>query len=728
MASTRGLMATGSGDDAVATVPPSKLPDDVVDPDGVAPDVHDRPGSQEPADPVPGGTGGAATRTAWTRRHPAATAYLVSGTCYVVLSVVMWWHVWSSHPSSTSICGCGDPALFLWFIEWPAYAIAHGHSVFFSTYLFHPTGINLLANTSVLAIGVPLAPVTWIFGPVASLNVALTLSPVLGALAMYWLLRRWVRWAPAAFFGGLLFGFSPFVLENLAYAHLMTGALAVFPLVVGCLDELLVRQQRRSVATGVVLGLLVALEFFVSTEMLVILVICVAIGVVVLVGGRWVTDRGDLALRARRALPGVAAAGIVGLVLLGYPAWYALAGPAHLSGPVWPGIAVFGGSELPALVHAQSVVPSGFTDIGGYFGSLFPSTSFLGWGMIAVLVAGLAVWRRDRRLWFFGVLAIVTTLLSVAVAKYPWSPWRLFYRIPVLYDVIQQHFTAVTYLAVAAMLAVIVDRTHAGGPWARRRSEVAGHEGARARRWSFRTPAGALAPAAPAALVALVALGPIVAVLAPVLPYTVRTVDVPAWYAAGAAALRPGQVLLSYPAPFSGIQSAMAWQAVGGMHFSQVGGSGPESTPRRAGREKPGFIVLSDLGLGDRQGPVSAPSAVSAVRTALGDWKVTMVVIANLRGQPLVVSGGDSSYAAGFMTAVLGRRPTYRDGAWVWAGPLLSRPSLDIGPSLLATCTASTRDAGTGPEAVPDCVLGAAAAGSPVAALNGGRSRPGRAR
>ena len=41
-----------------------------------------------------------------------------------------------------------------------------------------------------------------------------------------------------------------------------------------------------------------------------------------------------------------------------------------------------------------------------------------------------------------------------------------------------------------------------------------------------------------------------------------------------APTLPPGRVLLSYPAPFSGLQSAMAWQAVNGMHYSQAGAGG----------------------------------------------------------------------------------------------------------------------------------------------------------
>ena len=49
-----------------------------------------------------------------------------------VPAVVLWWHVWSGHPSSTLTCACGDPAQEVWFMAWPAWAIAHLHNLFFS--------------------------------------------------------------------------------------------------------------------------------------------------------------------------------------------------------------------------------------------------------------------------------------------------------------------------------------------------------------------------------------------------------------------------------------------------------------------------------------------------------------------------------------------------------------------------------------------------------------------
>src|SRR5664280_1771966 len=187
------------------------------------------------------------------------------------MAVVLWWNVWSAHPTATTTCSCGDSALFLWFFAWPAHALAHGLDPFASAAMSHPGGVNLLANTSVLALGVVLAPVTWVFGPVASMNVALTVAPALSALAMFVLVRRWVDWTPAAFGAGLLYGFSPLVLVGLSDAHLMLGWAVVPPLVVVCLDELLTSSRHGPVVIGVVLGLLLVVQFFVGTEVLLLL-------------------------------------------------------------------------------------------------------------------------------------------------------------------------------------------------------------------------------------------------------------------------------------------------------------------------------------------------------------------------------------------------------------------------------------------------------------------------
>ena len=113
--------------------------------------------------------------------------------------------------------------------------------------------------------------------------------------------------------------------------------------------------------------------------------------------------------------------------------------------------------------------------------------------------------------------------------------------------------------------------------------------------------------------------------LAPNVPLTTRPVQLPRWYAQVGATLPPGNVVLAYPAPFSGLQSSQAWQAVNRMRWAQAGGGGPEGQPR-AGSARAGFEVLRRVtGAGVPPAPTSANLA--AIRQALVAWGVTIIVV-----------------------------------------------------------------------------------------------------
>ncbi len=671
-----------------------------------------------------------------TPRHPRWKSLLVAFGGYLVLSVIVWWDVWSTHPTSTTTCGCGDSSLFLWFLEWPAYAITHGHNPLYSTAMFHPTGIDLLANTSELAIGIVLAPVTWLFGPVATLNVALTLTPALSALAMFWLLRRWVTWTPAAFAGGLLYGFSPFVFSVLGDAHLMEGVLVIPPLIVACLDEMLIRQQRRRpVVVGIVLGLLVTVQFFIGTEMLAITMIAAAAGVVLLVLYAAVHDMADLRRRLRYAVTSVISAGAVAVALLAYPAWFAFAGPAHLSGRVWSTLpAGYGGVTLsyfwqPSL-STQYLVKLQH-QIGGYQGPAVPQLEYMGIGLLAVLVLGLVIWRRDRRLWFFAVLAVLCVALSLGRENSYWVPWRVLAKLPAVDNIIPARFTAVTDLCAAVLLGIIVDlvyravaeaRTGRGGP-----DHEAGQDGP-VQPNSAQSNPSQLIPArsnqaqpislhgrarkylAPliATAVALVALVPVAVELSGNVPLTVVPVELPQWFTEVAPHLPDGQVVLAYPLPFTLQQSVLSWQAVDGMRFSIAGGSGPEGSLSRAGKERPGMTLLtaSSMALGI---PANLTAAdLQRVHQALAEWGVTMVVIPDQRGLPSYEQVFRSPYAVGLITAATGQRPVYQAHAWVWSQVNTSSGPASISSQAFQTCVGTSSQVSGPPETVPDCVLAAA--------------------
>jgi len=631
---------------------------------------------------------------------------------YLFISLIVWSNVWKGHPTSTTTCGCGDISLVTWFLEWPAYALSHGLNPLYSTAMFHPAGVNLLANTSEVAIGVVLAPVTWIFGPIATLNVALTLAPVLSALAMFTLLARWVAWTPAALIGGLCYGFSPLILFNLDNAHLMLGMAVVPPLVVVCLDELLVRQQRRPVMTGILLGLLVVLQFFLGTELLFIVFIGAIIGILLVVSyGAWRHPE-VLQRRTHYAVKGLSAGVIIAVVLLAYPAWFAMAGPAHISGSVWPGLHLgYEGTALKNLVVPVGAYP-GLSNlahrVGGYQGPWL-SDQYFGFGLVAVLLGGVVAWRRDHRLWLFGAITVVAVVLSLGESKDIFLPWRVVAGLPLFQNIIPSRFSVISYLAVAVMLGLIVDHTYA----AVSQSNNAAHFGLLPHSTDKSSSRPRMAGAAAGLVVAAIALGPIAAYLAVGIPVTTQPVVLPTWFRTIAPHLHGHQVILVLPAPFSLIQSAMTWQAVDQMHYSMVGGGGPEGVSARAGNERKGQTIVANTSYSLPPTTDTIDSGeITAVRHALGEWGVTMVVIPvqpDLPGYDRIPS---VAFAAALVTAAIGQQPIRQANAWVWSGVDHSAPSVIPSTERFTECTAgwATRG-GLAVDQATKCVPAASAIG-----------------
>ena len=604
------------------------------------------------------GAGPAAAR-GWGRGR----ALTLAAVGYLALALVVWWGVWSDHPTATTTCGCGDSALFLWFFAWPAHAMAHGLDPFYSAAMSHPGGVNLLANTSELALGVVLAPVTWAFGPVASMNVSLLLAPALSALAMYILLRRWVDWAPAAFSGGLLYGFSPLVLVALSDAHLMLGWAVVPPLAVACVDELLFRRSRSAVRVGLVLGLLLVVQFFVGTEVLLLLGI-MAVPAALLLGAYGLRHREAVRAHARYAVTGLATAAGVAVVLLAWPTWFALAGPVHTSGRVWPNIRLgFEGTTLKAYVW-PTPVSAGFTvfshRVGGYQGPTL-SGQYVGIGMAAVAVVGLVVWRRDRRLWFFGAMGVVSVVCSLGVSHTVWLPWQVLAGQPLFENVIPSRFLVVTYLCLATMLGLVADHARRAVLERARSSRPAGAGSDRlgvdaAHRWGA---------AAVGLAVAAVGLVPIASYLAPTVPMVTQPVRSPTWFTAVAPHLPPHRVLLVFPVPNQVIESAMAWQATAGFPYAMVGGGGPGGVVERTGTQRPGAEAIGRASF-SFAGQQLRPGDVAATRAALVDWRVDTAVLPDQPGLPAYDQVTSVPYAVAFLTAVTGRTPRRVAGSWTW--------------------------------------------------------------
>ena len=245
-------------------------------------------------------------------------------------SAALWGRLWVTSPTTRGVCGCGDPSLFQWFLAWPAHAITTGHSLFFSRDLFHPAGINLLANTSVLGLGVPLAPVTWLGGPVLTENVALLLAVPVAVVGMYLFLRRVSTSRLARVVFALFYGFSPYVVSSLTETHLMTAWIGFLPLIALGFADATAAEPRRARRGKVLLVAALVMQFFVSTELLLLVAIVAAIVLGLLAIG-WAIAR-EVPSRALGMARQLATPLLTAGVLLVVPAAYALYGPRSLTG------------------------------------------------------------------------------------------------------------------------------------------------------------------------------------------------------------------------------------------------------------------------------------------------------------------------------------------------------------------------------------------------------------
>jgi hypothetical protein len=587
------------------------------------------------------------TRAELPRRRLALALGLVG---YLGLAVWLFADVLRTSATRSTTCACNDTSLFAWFFEWPLVALRRFENPFYSSAMFHPHGLNLLANTSVTAWSFLLMPVTAAFGPIASLNVALIAAPTLSGVSAMWVAQRWVRSSVPAFLAGALYAFSPIVLFQSAGAHLMVTSLVVPPLILACVDELFWRRTHPPQAVGVALGGLLVAQFFTGTEMLVMVLCVAAVSLAVLGVASLVLDPRAATAAVRHGAPGIALAAVIALVVLAWPAWYALAGPGHFVGPVWPGIA-------PAQASLRSFVVAvpGTVLWWAVRSGRFVRPTYLGPPLVATLVGGLVVvargphgrpsvrLRRNGRLWAALVLTGVVAWLALG-QHYAFGAWHYAHGLPLLRDVMNERFAALLLLPAGLGLAVVLDLVLAWRP-------------------------GALGVGL-ATVLAAACLAPFAVDAADGLPYVASTVWQPRWYVQQADALPPHQVVLGFPF-FNTSADLLAVQALHQMHYAVVGGTGPEWIASRQGAEAPGYRVIeavASTAVAPALPATATPRQRAQVLAALHGWGVTYVVVPTARGPNTSAAARAPAAIARWLASVLGP-PALVDGAWVWHRP-----------------------------------------------------------
>ncbi|MFJ8577027.1 hypothetical protein [Micromonospora sp. NPDC093277] len=419
-----------------------------------------------------GRLGPAVTRPTRTARLLAAVARhragLLAGLIFALLAGWLTHGLWPAPGQRVLALNPADQTLYEWFLAVDSRAVL-GDFGLLTDRLNAPDGVNLLANTTVIALGVLLAPVTFAFG--APVTFALLVAGNLAgtAIAWYLLFTRTLRAHPlAAALGAALCGFGPGMVSQ-SNAHLHMTAQWLVPALVWLVVRLLRAadpagrtggpDRRRAATSAVGLAAAVTAQFFVGEEVLFL----TAVTLLVMAPAYGLADRA----RLRRALPafagGLAMAAVLAGFVLGYPMWHQFAGPQAVPGPLFDPYHYV--ADLTSWVALSPL-----SVLGGDAASRLATgpaefNTFLGWPLLLV-TAACAAWLGRRPVAvacaagavIMGVLSLGPEVLIAGDRSGLRAPYALLVGLPLVDSALPTRFGLAVLPLAGAILTLAVDR------------------------------------------------------------------------------------------------------------------------------------------------------------------------------------------------------------------------------------------------------------------------------
>jgi hypothetical protein len=524
----------------------------------------------------------------------------------------------------------------MWALGWTIHAISHPHGgLFLTDYINYPFGVNLMWNSPQLLHGLVLWPVTAILGPVFAYNLMVTLNIALSAWCAYLAARRFVRTTLPAVVGGLVYGFSPYMMAQ-GRDHTTLVAAFVPPLLVLVLYDIFVDHRWPAWRSGIALGALAACQLLIAEELLAseVLVALLALGVATLFQVEAV------AAGLRHAVRAVAAASAAFLVVCVYPLLIQFVGPHRLRGAVQaPNVFVSDLTNFVVPTSVQALSPAWAVARSSHWtGNLSEFNGYLGLPLIALaLVVAIRHWD-SASIRVASITGLIVAVLSLGpslhiggVDEKIWMPWRLFGSLPLVADILPTRLMVYVDLVAALFVAVYIDDLFA----LRSRSARLGHM----------------------ALVVATAV-----TLFPVFPYPAHPEMVPRFFTDGSARMiAPGSVVLI--SPFQQLYPAepMLWQAETGMRFRIPQGYfiGPNANGKPVYGAPLSSLSVAMLEIQGGGGPNFSDDLRKSVRRDLALRKVETIVVGPTNNEERMLQ---------FFEFVLGQAPLSVSDVYVWPG------------------------------------------------------------
>ncbi|MEH1167589.1 hypothetical protein V6V47_19610 [Micromonospora sp. CPCC 205539] len=551
-------------------------------------------------------------------------ADLMIALAFLVLAVWLTHGLWPDPAGRMLALNPEDQTLYEWFLAVDARALLGDFSLL-TDRLNAPDGVNLMANTTVIALGVVCAPITLLLGAPVTFALLAAANLAGTATAWYLLFHRTLRTRRiAAALGAGLCGFGPGMISQ-TNSHLHMTAQWLVPVIVWLVVRLLRASdpgatssagpgadrvqpagpnRRRMLSSAAGLAAAVTVQVFIGEE-----VLFLAAGtLLVMAVGYALADR-DL---ARRALPwfagGLAVAAGLALLVLGYPLWFQFAGPQGVAdGMFSPG---YFSADLSSWWALSPLSLAGSDEASRLTTGPAEYNTFLGWPLLLV-AAACAIWVGRRRLVLacaaaalvMGALSLGPEVVLGGTRTALPGPYALLAGLPVVDGALPMRFGLALLPLVATMLVLAVDR--------------ALRDTGRARR---------LVPVA------------VVAALLPVFPTPLPTAArpaVPEFITGGhwRQCVQPGGVLVPVPLPTPKEPWPMRWAAAANAGFGMpegffIGPYGRGGTAAMGTFKQPTSALLADVARRGDQPAIGDEQRRQAARDA-DFWGASCVALAD---------------------------------------------------------------------------------------------------
>ena len=534
-----------------------------------------------------------------------------------------------------------DEAQFQWMMAHGARVVTHFAYPFTSDRMNVPDGVNLMANTSVLSVSLPMTPITLLFGPRTAFLVFLTAGMIATGIAWYFVLSRVLIGSRGpAWLGAAFCAFAPAMVSH-ANAHPNIVSQFVVPLIVW--RTLRLAEPGRWLRNGVLLGLLVVWQAFLNLEIL--LMTAIGLGVVV---AALAIGRPELRRSVRPFGAGLGVAAAVAGVLLAYPLHVQFFGPGAYRGlsPLIRGYR----TDLAAFVAWSRESLAGDARSSAHLAkNATEENAFFGWPLV-VLVAALVWWlRRSPVVLGLAALGLVFALFSLGreiildgrKTGIP-GPWAPLEKLPILHSVVPTRWSLALTPIIGVLLALGTEQV---------RTLARRHPDARRQIW-FAT-----------ATVLAMALLPILPTPLP----SVRLDPTPEFVTSGA--WRPyvagGRSIVTLPTPDTNYPDPLRWSAETRLEMPLARGYflAPDTRPG-AGRvalftatPRPTSSWFATVRRTDAVPPITPQDRVAAVDD-LRYWRAGAVIL-----DPRLKQAEALRRA---MTELTGITPVLTGGVWLW--------------------------------------------------------------